>query len=137
MYLRLGLPPLRPFPAAVAPWLQQAAASSEFFQVMLATLMLQAPQLWMGVVPLALQASFPAAAALGALFGSHPLWQSRGAPARAWLEAHKVCLSGEAPGLGVTWQLCSAYASALWLACLARQIGFSWISSSVLNPSAA
>jgi hypothetical protein len=103
MYLRLGLPPLRPFPAAVAPWLQQAATSSEFFQVMLATLMLQAPQLWMGVMPLALQASFPAAAALGALFGSHPLWQSRGAPARAWLEAHKVNASG-ALSLGVPLQ---------------------------------
>lgn len=91
LYLRFGLPTLRPFPAAIQPWIQQAAQSTEFFHVMLAPLMLQSPQLWMGVVPLAVLAAFPALDALRARCGAHPLWQRYGSQAQAALETNKVC----------------------------------------------
>lgn len=57
---------------------------------MLAPLLMQAPQLWVGVVPLALQAAYPTLDALRARFGGHPLWHSYGAPAQAALQAGKV-----------------------------------------------
>lgn len=93
-YLRLGPPALRPFPAAAAPWLQRLATSNEFFAVMLTTLMMQSPQLWMGVVPLAVGAAFPALQALGARAGGHPTWRRYGAPAQAVLEQNKASWEG-------------------------------------------
>lgn len=59
---------------------------------------LQAPQLWMAVVPLAALAAYPLLAALGARFGSHPLWQRYGRAAQDALEANKVgrtCISNK------------------------------------------
>lgn len=55
---------------------------------------LQAPQLWMAVVPLAALAAYPALAALGARFGAHPLWQRYGRTAQSLLEANKVGTGG-------------------------------------------
>ncbi len=42
------------------------------------------------MVPLAALAAYPLLAALGARFGSHPLWQRYGRPAQDLLEANKV-----------------------------------------------
>lgn len=39
IYLRFGTPALRPFPAALGPWLQGIAVSTEFYHVLLSTLM--------------------------------------------------------------------------------------------------
>ena len=39
IYLRFGTPTLRPFPAALGPWLQGIAMSTEFYHVLLSTLM--------------------------------------------------------------------------------------------------
>ncbi|PSC75824.1 molecular chaperone [Micractinium conductrix] len=86
VYLRFGAPALRPFPTAIAPWLQRVAVSTEMFHLLLATLMMQAPQLWMGVVPVALAAAQPALAVLGRRFGQHPSWGRYGRPALAVLE---------------------------------------------------
>lgn len=115
LYLRFGLPSLRPFPAALQPWIQGAAQSNEFHAVLLAPLLLQAPQLWVGVVPLALQALYPTLDALRARVGGHPLWHLYGAPAQAALEAGKpavlrFCATTEitvcgAAGLRISWTL--------------------------------
>lgn len=89
IFLRFGLPSFRPFPTGLSAWMQQAAGSTELFHFLLSTLMMQAPQLWMGVVLLAVTAAYPALAALGRRFGSHPLWQRYGSRAQAWLETNK------------------------------------------------
>ena len=41
IFLRFGTPALRPFPAALAPWMQGIAVSTEFFHLLLATLMVR------------------------------------------------------------------------------------------------
>ncbi|KAL4437116.1 hypothetical protein ABPG75_004255 [Micractinium tetrahymenae] len=85
LYLCCGLPALRPFPAAAAPWMQGVAQSTEFYHFLVATLLLQVPQLWVGMVPLALAAAPPAMATLGVRFGGHPLWARYGRPAKELL----------------------------------------------------
>lgn len=89
-YLKHGLPALRPFPAAAAPWLQAVSQSPEFFHFLVATLLLQVPQLWVGMMPLALAAAPPALGALGARFGGHPLWARYGRPAKELLDRAQV-----------------------------------------------
>lgn len=44
VFLRFGTPALRPFPAALGPWLQGVAVSTEFFHLMLSTLMVSLRQ---------------------------------------------------------------------------------------------
>lgn len=90
VYLRFGLPSLRPFPAAAAPWMQGVAQSTEFYHFLVATLLMQIPQLWVGMVPLALAAAPPALAGLGARFGGHPLWSRYGRPAKELLDRAQV-----------------------------------------------
>lgn len=58
--------------------------------------MMQAPQLWMGVLPLALTALQPTLAELGRRFPAHPLWQQYGARAQAIVQQGQV---GAAAGL--------------------------------------
>lgn len=41
IFLRFGTPALRPFPAALAPWMQGIAVSTEFFHLLLSTLMVR------------------------------------------------------------------------------------------------
>lgn len=41
VYLRHGLPPLRPFPAAIAPWMRRVAASTQMWHLMLSSMMMQ------------------------------------------------------------------------------------------------
>lgn len=98
LYLRFGLPALRPFPAALQPWIQAAAQSNEFHALLLAPLLLQAPQLWVGVVPLSLLALYPTLDALRARCGGMPAWRAYGAPTQAALEANKA-REGRARGL--------------------------------------
>lgn len=43
VYLRHGLPPLRPFPAAIAPWMRRVAGSTEMWHLMLSSMMAQVP----------------------------------------------------------------------------------------------
>lgn len=86
VFLRFGLPALRPFPAAAAPWLQQVSQSTEFFHFLLVTIMMQQRALWMGMIPVTLAAARPTLTALGARFGGHPLWARYGRTALAAVE---------------------------------------------------
>jgi len=70
--------------------------STEFFHFLLCTLMMQAPQLWMGVVPLALTSLQPTLVELGRRFPGHPLWQRYGARAQALVQQGQV-------GAGAGW----------------------------------
>lgn len=90
VYLRHGLPPLRPFPSAAAPWLHAVAQSPEFFHFLVATLLLQVPQLWVGMAPLLLAVAPPTLTALGSRFGGHPLWARYGRPAKDYLDRAQV-----------------------------------------------
>ncbi len=46
IFLRFGTPALRPFPAALGPWLQSIAVSTEFFHLLLSTLMVGLSSCW-------------------------------------------------------------------------------------------
>lgn len=89
VYLRFGLPPLRPFPAAFKAWARPVMASVELWHVIMSTAMMQSPSAWMGVVPLALQAALLLLPALGARYPAHPLCQRYGSKAAHLLEANK------------------------------------------------
>ncbi|KAL4424798.1 hypothetical protein ABPG77_000838 [Micractinium sp. CCAP 211/92] len=102
VYLRHGLPPLRPFPAAAAPWLQAVAQSPEFFHFLVATLLLQVPQLWVGMAPLLLAVAPPTLTALGSRFGGHPLWARYGRPAKDFLDRAQPAIQQASANLEIT-----------------------------------
>lgn len=85
---KLGFPALSM--AALKPWLQQAASSTEFFYMASAVVFGSNAAAWVGLVPMAVLAVYYISATLNGCFGGSILWRAvGGAAAHRWLASHQ------------------------------------------------
>ncbi|KAK9821054.1 hypothetical protein WJX74_006530 [Apatococcus lobatus] len=85
VYLKAGLPRLRPFPAAIKGYLQQVAATTDFQYALMNVLFLPQRPMMLVMVPTVVLSTYHAFAFMASNFGQTHLWRVYGSRAHAWL----------------------------------------------------
>ncbi|KAK9857999.1 hypothetical protein WJX84_008277 [Apatococcus fuscideae] len=85
VYLKSGLPRLRPFPAAIKGYMQQVAATTDFQYALMNMLFLPQRPMMLVMLPTVVLSTYHAFAFMASNFGQTQLWKAYGSRGHAWL----------------------------------------------------